>query len=132
VPFGPASLSATLALAELDVCARRPLWRGAFPGSGAACAGLALGSLHADARGLPDTHASSLPYTATTLSLEVLVELDPRTPPGRVAFFVSSALWIPLISPAFELESRSDPSGSLQWQSDAVGFSVRAGPEFRF
>ncbi len=139
-PFGPGRLEGLLVAVGLDVCLREPIWQRGFRAHAAACGGITVGALEARPRGLRDAHSATLPYSAASFGVKLAVDLSDgpsswrRSNPSRsrMALFISSVLWVPFMSPQFELQSRTGVGGSLLWEPDAVGLVLRLGPEFHF
>ena len=139
-PFGPGRLEGLLVAVGLDMCLREPIWQRGLRVHAAACGGVTVGALEARPRGLQGSYSATLPYSAASFGMKLVVDLSDgpsswrRSNPsrGRVALFVSSVLWVPFASPQFELQSRTGFGGSLLWEPDAVGLVFRLGPEFHF
>lgn len=139
-PFGPGRLEGLLVAVGLDMCLREPIWQRGFRVHAAACTGVTVGALEARPRGLQGAYSATLPYSAASFGMKLVVDLSDgpsswrRSNPSRsrVALFVSSVLWVPFASPQFELQSRTGVGGALLWEPDAVGLVFRLGPEFHF
>jgi hypothetical protein len=139
-PFGPARLEGLLVAAGLDICLREPIWERGFRVHAAACGGITVGALEARPRGFRDAYSATLPYSAASLGMKLVVDLADGSASwrhsnpsrSRMALFVSSVLWIPFASPQFELQSQTGALGSLLWQPHSVGLVFRLGPEFQF
>lgn len=139
-PFGPASLEGLLVAVGLDMCLREPVWQRGFRVHAAACGGITVGALEARPRGFRDAYSATLPYTAASLGMKLVVDLadgaaswrQSNPSRSRVALFVSSVLWVPFAPPQFELQSQTRAGGALLWQPHAVGLVLRLGPEFQF
>jgi len=139
-PFGPGRLEGLLVAVGLDMCLREPIWQRGFRVHAAACTGVTVGALEARPRGLQGAYPATLPYSAASFGMKLVVDLSDgpsswrhsNPSRSRVALFVSSVLWVPFASPQFELQSRTGSGGALLWEPDAVGLVFRLGPEFHF